>query len=195
MGTSEIVSLLSFGISVVSLGTASATMYFTWLKRGRLAMTKPTIVFFGHDAVPKLTPKIFLRTLLYSTSIKGKLVESMYAKLRCGDSAQIFSFWGYGETTQLTPGSGLYVGREGVALNHHFVLSEHLNYAFGPGHYEIEIFGSLAGQARPTLLSTLKLRLSEEQARALSGDKGVMFELDPSDQSYTGHIDSRPPRR
>lgn len=74
-------------------------------------MTRPNIVFFGFDDVPKTTAKIFLRTLLYSTAARGQVIEGMFVKLLHEGSEQVFSFWGYGETKQLVPGSGLYVGR------------------------------------------------------------------------------------
>ena len=50
MTDAMILTLLGVGISLLSLGIAATTMYFTWLRRGRLTMTKPTLVFFGHGS-------------------------------------------------------------------------------------------------------------------------------------------------
>lgn len=121
---SSALALVGVGVSLLSLGVSGTTMYFTWLRRGRLAMTKPNVVFFGYEAAGnRPTAKIFLRTLLYSSSTQGKMVERMFVKLlRQGkdqDREQVFGFWGHGWTTELSPGSGLYVGQTGVSSNHH----------------------------------------------------------------------------
>jgi hypothetical protein len=72
-------------------------------RRGTVRMTAPTVIFFGPDGGPsedrKLSAKVFLRTLLYSTSKRGRIVESMYVRLRRGESAQTFNIWVYGDTT------------------------------------------------------------------------------------------------
>jgi hypothetical protein len=119
-------------------------------------MTPPILVFFGYDAVPKVTPKVFLRTLLYSTSARGQIVEGMHVKLLRNGNQQLFSFWGYGETKNLVPGSGLYVGQTGVEANHHFVLSVHQpNYEFVAGTYSILVFAQLAGRSEPIQLAKI----------------------------------------
>jgi len=89
-------------------------------------MTKPTIIFFGFDggisndgSLPPL--KVFLRALLYATSKRGRIVESMFVRLRRGESVQNFNIWVYGDES-LARGSGVFVGENGVACNHHFLL-------------------------------------------------------------------------
>jgi hypothetical protein len=188
MADTTLLAMLGVGIALLSLCVSMATMYFAWLRRGRLAMTKPAIVFFGYDMAPRAIPKIFLRTLLYCTAPRGKMVESMYAKLRRGNTEQVFGFWGYGETTKLSPGSGLYVGQTGVSANHHFVLSVHEGgYEFVAGDYTIQVFARLAGAPRPTLLSEVTLTLNERNVATLAKQGGVLFELEPSTQTYAGH--------
>ena len=146
MDRSTIIAILGVVISVMSFTVSVAALWFTWLRRGRLSMTKPTLIFFGYDTEPRLTPKVFLRTLLYSTSARGQVIEAMHVKLCRAGSEQIFSFWGYGETKNITPGSGLFVGPTGVALNHHFVLSvQHPDYQFDAGPYSVLVFGELSG--------------------------------------------------
>lgn len=193
MTDTAIIAVLSAVISLFSLGVSSAVFYFAWLRRGRLAMTKPTLVFFGYDGVPKLMPKIFLRTLLFSTSPQGKMIEGMYVKLCRADTEQVFGLWGYGETTNLSPGSGLYVGQTGVAVNHHFVLSVHRpDYEFVTGEYTIQVFARLVGESSPITLSEIKVTIDAERAAALANRAGVLFELEPESQSYAGHVDERP---
>jgi hypothetical protein len=187
MDRSTIIALLGVIISVISLSVSAVAFWFTWLKRGRLSMTKPTVIFFGYDSAPRL-PKIFLRTLLYSTSARGQVVEAMYIKLCQNGSEQFFSFWGYGETSKLTAGSGLFVGQTGIALNHHFVLSaQHTGYQFVDGQYSIIVFARIAGRSTPLKLAAISLTLSQAHAVALAANLGILFELGWDTGQYTGH--------
>lgn len=185
-------SYVSIVISIFSLCIAITSAWLTLFRRGRLAMTKPNVVFFGFDTAPRTTAKIFLRTLLYSTAVRGQVIEGMFAKLHHAGSEQIFSFWGYGETNQLVPGSGLYVGQTGIAVNHHFVLSVHQPaYEFTKGDYEIEVFVRLVGRKTPIRLSQFNLTLSAEHAGILARYGGVLFELNPDGRGYIGHARDR----
>jgi hypothetical protein len=188
MEWTTIIAVLSLGISVVSLLVSGVTLWLNWFRRGRLAMTKPAVIFFGYDAEPRLTTKVFLRTLLYSTSARGQVVETMYVKLRRAGSEQIFSFWGYGETTKLTPGSGLFVGQTGVSYNHHFVLSvQHPDYEFVAGHYSIDVFARVVGRRSAIRLAEISLSVSNGDAGALRGKLGVLYELAWNGEGYVGH--------
>ena len=172
----------------ISLGT----FWLAVIDRGRLKMTKPTIVFFGFDMVPHATPKVFLRTLLYSSSARGQVVEGMYAKVRHEGNERVFSFWGYGETEKLSAGSGLHVSKTGLAANHHFVLSVHeAAYRFDPGDYEIDVFADVVGRKSAVQLSTIRLTLTLELAAALTKHEGVLFERKISGE-YEGHTRERP---
>lgn len=178
---------ISIPISVLSLAISLGTFWLAFIDRGRLKMTKPTIVFFGFDTVPKVTPKVFLRTLLYSTATRGQVVDGMYVRVRHADDERIFSFWSYGETEKLSPGSGLYVSRAGMAANHHFVLSVHEpTYQFRPGPYEIDVLADVVGRRESVKLATIKLMLSEEFAAALGRQEGVLFERKIGGE-YEGH--------
>lgn len=181
-------TIVSIVIAIVSLGISILTAWLTLFRRGSLAMTKPTVVFFGFDNVPKTTAKIFLRALLYSTAIRGQVIEGMFAKLRHENDEQVFGFWGYGETKQLVPGSGLYVGQTGIAVNHHFVLSVHEPaYEFSSGEYTIEVFARLVGKKKPVKLVAVSVSVTEEHASVLSRRGGLLFELNPDGQGYIGH--------
>lgn len=187
---------ISIGISSMALFISALHLWFTLLRQGRLAMTKPTIVFFGYEGnAPYLKPKIVLRTLLYSTSVQGKIIEGMYLKLNRGGTEKIFSFWGYGERERLVPGSGLYVGQTGVAANHHFVIAMDDTYNFEAGAYTIRVFARLVGKEAPIHLSTIQIGLLKEHASVLSQKSvmnGVIFELELDNQGYIGHTNERP---
>lgn len=180
-------------LSVLSLCVAAASTWWTVFRHGRLAMTRPSVVFFGFDAVPRTTAKVFLRCLLYSTAVRGQVIEAMYAKVQRAGSEQVFGFWGYGETTKLSAGSGLFVGQTGIALNHHFVLSVHEQpYEFLAGDYVVEVFARQVGQRRPRRLGHVQLTVTEANAEALKLHQGVLFELIPENGTYAGHTSSRP---
>ncbi len=180
-------AIVGIGISMVSLVVSLFTLWITQLQRGRIAMTTPTIIFFGFDQVPKTTPKVFLRTLLYSTSVRGQIVEGMYAKLHHGGTERVFSFWGYGETEKLSAGSGLYVSKTGMAANHHFVMSVlEDDFEFKPGDYSITVHAHLAHQPHATEIGRYKLTLNDDLATALRSQEGVLFERQ-IDGHYAGH--------
>src|SRR2546421_7307666 len=104
---------ISIIISVSALAVSVTTAWLTLLRRGTIRMTQPTLVFFGPDGVAG-DPKVFLRTLLYSTAKRGQIVENMFLKLRRHESAQTFNIWVYGDGP-LARGSGLFVGDNGGA--------------------------------------------------------------------------------
>lgn len=184
--------IFSIAIAVLSLVISGTTLWITLLRRGRIAMTTPTIVFFGFDSVPRITPKVFLRTLLYSTSARGQVIEGMYIKLGRGGAEQLFSFWGYGETSKLVAGGGLYVGQAGVAANHHFVLSpSQPSYEFEAGDYTVRVFARTVGKAKPIELAQIDLHLTDQQARILMHRRGILFERAPDAQEYIGHVDEQ----
>ncbi len=168
---------------------SALTAWLTLLHRGTIKMTQPTIIFFGPDGSFG-PPKIFLRTLLFSTARKGQIVENMYVKLHRGETAQNFNIWVYGEKDTLARGSGLFVSREGLACNHHFLLpKDGTPFEFLPGEYSLSVFASLLGR-RPIRLFTQKIVLSKEFADEINSEKsGVYFDWGPDSESYHAHLD------
>lgn len=57
---------ISLFISITALLVSLITFWLSRLRKGMIRMTKPTIIFFGPDQ--SVESKIFIRTLLYSTS-------------------------------------------------------------------------------------------------------------------------------
>ena len=106
----SIVSLLISGLALcISLATAWVTLF----RRGDLKMTQPTVIYFGPDADQpggeNPSPKVYLRTLLFSTGKRGRMIESLHVRIERGETAQNFNIWVYGEE-KLSRGSGLFVG-------------------------------------------------------------------------------------
>jgi len=152
-------------------------------------MTRPALIAFLYE---QKKPKIFLRTLLYSTGKKGHIIESMYLKVRRGESAQTFSYWAYAEERITVVGSGLKVGEDGVVYYHHFLPPRAgTEFGFLSGTYEVEIYCVTAHVRIPTRLGSFTLSLTEEHAASLQKGQAVFFEWGPESQTYHVAVDQR----
>jgi len=180
---------VSITIASLALIISAITAYLTLFHRGTIKMTRPTLFYFGPDG-PNGSMKVFLRTLLYCTSRSGRVVESMYIKLRRSESSQIFNIWVYGDKN-LARGSGLFVGKEGVVCNHHFLLpKDGTEFKFLPGKYAIETYAQVVDLATPLLLSREEVFLSEKYTGKLGTvNAGVYFDWGPDSQQYVSHLD------
>ena len=186
-----VLQITAIVIAIFSLFVAGLTAWLTLLRKGTIKMTQPTMIFFGRD--PEGMSKVFLRTLLYSTSKRNQIVESMFVKVKRGETLQMFNLWVYGDT-YLARGSGINVGADGLVCNHHFLTPKvGTTYAFLPSGYTMEVYASLVGRRSPLRLSTINLTLSDEHATAMRNkDVGVFFDWDPDSQHYDAHVDERP---
>jgi hypothetical protein len=190
-------SLVASIISALALSVSVVTAYLTLFRRGTIRMTQPTVVFFGPDGGPSeaghSTNKVFLRTLLFATSKRGRIVESMFVRLSLGETRQNFNIWIYGDST-LARGSGLFVGENGVACNHHFLLpKDGAGFEFRAGSYELEVFAKLAGAEHQLKLLSIPLILSDRLAAELRNPRaGIYFDWGPDSQQYHAHIDLKP---
>jgi hypothetical protein len=180
-------------ISGLALAVSITTAWLTLFRRANLRMTRPVLVGFLYD-LPAGDPKIFFRAMLFATGKRGHVIESLLLKVRRGETTQTFNFWMYGETKALMIGSGLRVGEDGVAFNHHFLTPKDSNaFAFQPGEYVIEIYARTVLRSDAILLSTVRLTLTPEDARALADNRaGALFTWGPDSQSYHAHVDTAP---
>lgn len=189
---------IAIAISALALLLSSATAWLTLFRRGDLQMTQPTQFFLGpdggrHDRKPRL--KVYLRTLLYSTSRRGQTVESMHVGLERGESKQNFSIWVYGERDRLARGSGIYVGQEGVVCNHHFLLPEDgADFKLLAGRYTVRVYAKRVSDRQPRQLALVTLNISESHARELQNEHaGIYFDWGPDQQAYHPFVEIRPP--
>jgi hypothetical protein len=183
-------------ISVAALVVSGVTAWLTLFRRGTVHMTKPTIVFFGPDGTPRdgvpTRPKVFLRSLIYSTGKRGHIIESMFVTLRRGETRQTFNIWVYGDE-RLARGSGLFVGDTGVACNHHFLLPEDgTPFPFLAGEYNLDVFASIVGWSQTLHLSNITLTLPETAALELRDPEcGVYFDWGPDASRYHAHAERK----
>jgi hypothetical protein len=197
MGTDGLISLT---ISAVALCISLLTAWMTLLRRGTIKMTQPAVIFFGPDGTRWNRqfgrPKVFLKTLLFSTSQRGRIVESMHIIVRRDNARQMFSVWVYGDR-QLTRGSGIFVGQNGVEANHHFLMpDDQSSFEFVEGWYVLDVYAHILGDRESKHLFSQRLEVGREEAKALkTGEAGLYFDWTPESSAYLPHLNKRQPQQ
>jgi hypothetical protein len=193
---------ISLGFSALALTVSAVTAWLTLFRRGELRMTPPNLIYFGPDGGaggPETRRlKVFLRTLLYSTARRGQVVESMFVNVQRGESRQNFSFWAYGNGEErLSIGSGLFVGEDGVAHNHHFVLPrDGSEFRLSAGEYTVRVYAKTTHDREPRELRSVRLTITDAQAAELSRPLvGIFFAWGPEQNRYHAYVEERPNRR
>jgi hypothetical protein len=188
--------LWSLIISALAVAISLATAFLTLINRGTVRMTHPSVIFLGPDSgkPSDRKPKVYLRTLLFCTAKRGRVIESMHVTLRRNESRQNFSIWVNGDD-RLSRGSGLFVGETGVVANHHFLTPRDDNsFRFLEGTYRIEVFAKLIDEKKNILLFSHHLSINSEQSRALQdAQTGIYFDWGPDAEKYLAHIETKPP--
>jgi hypothetical protein len=189
---------IATSISLAALAVSGVTGWLTLFRRGTVRITKPTVIFFGPDGGPPegiSRPKVFLRSLIYSTGKRGHIIEGMYVALRRGETRQTFNIWAYGDE-RLVRGSGLFVGESGVACNHHFLLPEDgTPFRFLAGDYDLDVFASVVGW-KTLHLASVSVSLTDKAATELQDPQcGIFFDWGPDAGRYHSHVDQRKPPR
>jgi hypothetical protein len=182
---------MEISIAVISLVLSVFTLWVTYIHRGKLTMTRPTIIAFAFEN--NGIPKIFLRTLLCSSSKQGIIVESMFLKVSNSNSVQNFSVWAYGDKG-LVRGSGLHIGEAGVEVNHHFIIPRSDKYVFKPGTYSLQMFCTYRN--KPRLIYEVQLDLNEKLVAILNnGVLGVFFDWNPEKNDYDSYVEDITPEK
>lgn len=189
---------ISVIISVLALCMSAVTAWLTLFRRGTVKMTQPTVIYFGPDTPRSRDeaplPKVYLRTLLFATSKRGRVVESMHVALSRNETHQNFNIWVYGDE-RLVRGSGLFVGEAGISANHHFLAPrDGSSFRFTEGRYRMDVFAQLLGDRERMMLFSQTLEIPREVAAQLAEpDCGLYFDWGPDSSCYLSHIDKRPP--
>jgi hypothetical protein len=185
-------NVLSIIISSTALMISVLTFWLTRMKKGIVKMTRPTVIFFGPDGGGEKHNKVFIRTLLYSSSDRGQYIQNMFIRLQRGESVQNFNVWVY-DDKGLVRGSGLFINKSGIACNHHFLLPKDGNgYSFLSGDYLLQVYVETVDQ-NPRKIFEQKLHLTKEQQEQMLAKKaGTYFDWAPNTQNYFSHVDSNP---
>lgn len=163
-------------------------------------MTRPSQIYLGPDSVPWRSglapPKVYLRALLFGTSKRGRIIESMHVSLTRDEARQTFHIWVYGQRGQLERGSGLFVGEAGVEASHHFLtVRDTGTFQFREGSYRLDVFAQVLGSRQQKLLFSHVLEITADVARQLHDLRaGVYFDWAPESSRYMAHVDKRPPQ-
>jgi hypothetical protein len=188
---------LALTVSILSLAVSCTVAWLTWFRRGTVEMSQPTSIFFGHDGLADSQrdgPKVYLRTLLYSTSKRGRIVGSMHVSLARDETVQNFPVWVHGERNDLVRGSGLFVGDSGVSANHHFLLPEPGGrYEWRAGIYHLRVYALLVGNKKHKLLFEQHLEIKQDVAAKINEQVagGVYFDWGPDASRYVARLDVR----
>lgn len=189
---------VALAISVLALSVSATTAWLTLFRRGTVLMTQPTVIFFGPDVSRSgkraPLPKVFLRTLLFSTSKRGRIIESMHVTVHRNETHQTFNIWVHGNE-KLERGSGLFVGESGVGANHNFLTPEDgSHFRFSTGRYRLEVLAKLLGDRRPKLLFTQELEITSHIAASLETlGAGLYFDWGADSATYLPHVETRGP--
>ena len=164
-------------------------------------MTQPTVIYFGPDkpVLGSTAPaKVYLRTLLFSTSKRGRIVESMHVSIARSESHQNFNIWVHGSSSdgELIRGSGLFVGETGVATDHHFLTPDDGNdFRFCAGNYRLTVYARLLGDTAALVLFTQQLEVTNDLAAQLGNPgAGLYFDWGPDSSRYLPHVAYRAPQ-
>lgn len=153
-------------------------------------MTRPTVIFLGPDGVGEDHKKVFIRTLLYSTADRGVYIQNMFIRLQRGESHQNFNVWVY-DNNGLVRGSGLFVKKDGIACNHHFLLPrDGSRYLFLSGEYRLEVFVEIVNRPPVKIFEHTLLISSSQEVEMTDKKIGIYFDWAPNAQTYSSHVDS-----
>lgn len=187
---------IALAVSAVALSISAVTAWLTLFRRGTVRMTQPTVIYFGPD-VPRPghksgLPKVYLRTLLFATSKRGRVIESLHVSLERSETRQNFNIWVHGDE-KLVRGSGLYVGETGIAANHHFLTPDDgSTFRFMPGRYLLKVHARLLGDSKPIQLFSQDLEIPPALAIQLcEGQSGLYFDWGPDSSRYQPHVEHR----
>ena len=184
----------ALAISAFALSISAVTAWLTLLRRGTVRMTRPSVIYFGPDGGPELgrEQKVYLRTLLFSTSRRGRIVEAMYVSVRRNETKQNFNIWVHGDQ-QLVRGSGLFVGEAGVTVSHHFLLPKDASgFTFSEGNYYLDVYVKLLGNRQTLRVFSDQLPVDKIAADALANKhSGLYFDWGPDAGRYTPHVEER----
>jgi hypothetical protein len=191
---------ISLTISVLAIVVSMTTAWLTLFHRGTVKITRPTQIVFGTDssrwANTAVSPKVYLRALMFATSKRGRIVETMHVLVTRNDTLQAFNIWVYGERENLVRGSGLFVGEAGVEANHHFLLAPDVKaFEFSAGRYTLDVFAHMLGDKQQKLLFSDELEVTQQASVEIRDfGAGLYFDWAPDTSRYVSHVEQDPRR-
>ncbi|MBS1994119.1 MAG: hypothetical protein JSS83_26595 [Cyanobacteria bacterium SZAS LIN-3] len=183
----SLISMAILGVSTMAFVLSVFTAWFGMFHRGRLCMIRPSAIVLMHDRENR--PRLFVRSLLYSTGNRGRVIRSLYLTLRRGETVQTFSIFDGGLHHTLKDGAGLIVFPSGAYLSHIFKTNESTSFEFWSGAYKIEILAEVVDLDAPVHLFETNLIITKSQASALQENgTSLFFEWGPGFYTYHSYI-------
>lgn len=92
----------------------------------------------------------------------------------------------YRQSSDLVAGSGLFVGRQGIATEHHFMMRD--KFAFKDGEYRLEVYAKAIGK-HLRLIHSQSLSVGKREAsRMHTKGVGVYFDWMPDREEYDAYV-------
>lgn len=184
-------------ISLIALVASLGALYKSYLEVGDVKMVRPSMIVFAHDqrgGWPEPSPaKVVLRSLLFGTSERGRIIESLYLAVRHEDERHTFHSWTVRQEGALDTGGGLYVPRSGVLAWHYFlVLPDRPHFRWSAGKYQLQLLARLVGTRGTRVIWKGELQLPPDmELDGQSDSLQVWFNLDPTTGSYVPTVEYR----
>jgi hypothetical protein len=182
---------------ILSAFAISLTIFNLWLsqiRKGRVSMTSPSIMFLGPDGFDGKVKKVAFYSLLYCTGNR-RYIESLYAILSHDGIETRFDEWIVAaDGKKAARGGGLFLNQSGHAGFHHILQRvTSAPFTFTPGDYRASIFVVIAGEKNPVLLGKYNLPMTQKECDAIvKHNAGVYYSFDPVTRIYEGRLSSPP---
>ena len=182
---SFVLSIIAIFVSMIGVLISSITFWILYLHKGTIKITKPRLIALGYERHENhRTPKVVIRSLLFSTSNKGIVIDNIRVKVTNHNNSKDFSLWAYGVETLLV-GSGLFISKEGKDSYHHFLpIAFSSDFEFHTGNILLEIYVTITHHKKDKLLDSITLSLTKEHEDALNKGEMIIFNWESALNKY-----------
>ncbi|HWK03799.1 MAG TPA: hypothetical protein VNS58_09210 [Puia sp.] len=177
-------------MSVLSPAIAVAIYLLNKYWAGRIRMTDPQEIRFGHHNNGRQSIRVGILTLVYVKLHNGRYISNIYVRLQREETIQTFPICYIGEHEWVRAGPA-YIGDQDKQQYYHFLLpDEGSNYSFKEGKYLLEVFVQIKNKSTRRIFKQ-HFSLSPEIARQMNRKKGdIVFRWLPGSKEYVSNIDS-----
>lgn len=189
----SLLEILPIVLSTAAIILSGLTLYFVNFWGGKITMVKPSQIWFGFSKPNQKGAAVFIKTLLYTSGLQGRVVESMYVTLSKGETKQSFNIWNIGQGSNMYRPGGLRVSKSGYLGDHVFLLPKNSQeFQFTDGKYTLEIYAHVAGDNSPLKLQTVKLDIPPSLSNKANNKRGIYFDLHSDAAEYVVSLDEQP---
>jgi len=139
------------------------------------------------------TVKLGFQSAMFSTAIRGHIIETMFARLKHSNGISNLSLWLVNDGKQTRICNGISVDRSGLISDHNFLENlDETSPNFSSGINTIEIFVRILGKGKDSLLKVIPFYLSEETVAKLNSpnEVGIFLTWNPVSNQYDTSLKS-----